>query len=66
MEMKLFLSVSLALMAGLLFTRVFKKAGLNFPDVTAFLIAGLLIGPYGIGKLGFSGILFDVWHVIPA
>ena len=62
MEMKLFLSVSLALMAGLLFTRVFKKAGLNFPDVTAFLIAGLLIGPYGIGKLGFSGVGFGSYE----
>ena len=44
MEMQIFLSVSIALFAGLMLTRVFKKMGLNFPDVTAFLIAGLIIG----------------------
>ena len=36
--------MSIALVAGLLMTRVFKKLHLNFPDVTAFLIAGLAIG----------------------
>ncbi|MGX8685499.1 MAG: cation:proton antiporter domain-containing protein, partial [Spirochaetales bacterium] len=39
-------------------TRLFKKLGLNFPDVTAFLITGLLIGPYGLGRLGIEGIGF--------
>ena len=36
--------IAVAVVAGLLMTRVFKKLGLNLPDVTAFLIAGLLIG----------------------
>jgi len=58
MEMQIFLSVSIALFAGLMLTRVFKKMGLNFPDVTAFLIAGLIIGPYGIGRLGLNGVGF--------
>ena len=54
----MFLWVAIALMAGLLFTRVFKLLHLNFPDVTAFLIAGLLIGPYGLGRLGLEGVGF--------
>ena len=36
--------IAIAVVAGLLMTRVFKKLHLNLPDVTAFLIAGLLIG----------------------
>ncbi len=56
--MPVFLSISIALLAGLLLTRVFKFLKLNFPDVTAFLIAGLLIGPYGLGRLGIEGLGF--------
>ena len=56
--MSLFLSISAALFAGLMLTRVFKWMGFNFPDVTAFLIAGLLIGPYGLGRLGINGFGF--------
>lgn len=49
-------SIALALCVGLLITRLFKVLKLNFPDVTAFLIAGLIIGPYCFGKLGLSGL----------
>ncbi|MBQ5360079.1 MAG: cation:proton antiporter [Lachnospiraceae bacterium] len=56
--MTVFLSVAVALFAGLMLTRVFKKLGFNFPDVTAYLIAGLIIGPYGLGKLGVEGLGF--------
>ena len=58
MEMNYFLWMAVALFAGLMFTRVFKKLGLNFPDVTAFLIAGLLIGPYCLGRLNVDGLGF--------
>ena len=58
MAMNLFLWVAIALFAGLMFTRVFKLMHLNFPDVTAFLIAGLLIGPFGLGRLGITGVGF--------
>ena len=51
--------MSIALVAGLLMTRVFKKLHLNFPDVTAFLIAGLAIGPYGLGSLRIGGLGFS-------
>ncbi len=48
--MDILLSIALALFAGLLFTRVIKPLGL--PAVTGYLIAGVLIGPYGLGALG--------------
>lgn len=55
--MNTLLSVSVALLAGLLMTRVFKK--LKLPSVTAYLIAGVLIGPYCMGALGIEGIGFS-------
>ena len=54
--MNILLSVSFALLAGLIMTRLFKK--LKLPSVTAYLIAGVLIGPYCIGALGIDGIGF--------
>lgn len=47
--MNILLSVSVALLAGLLMTRVFKP--FKLPAVTAYLIAGVLIGPYCLGAL---------------
>lgn len=41
--MSTLLSVSIATLAGLLMTRVIHP--LKLPDVTAYLIAGVLIGP---------------------
>jgi len=54
--MSTLLSVSIALLAGLIMTRFFKP--LKLPAVTAYLIAGVLIGPYCVGALGFEGIGF--------
>ena len=56
--MHLLLATALALFAGLMMTRVFKYCKLNFPDVTAFLIAGVLVGPFVIGRFGIHGIGF--------
>ncbi len=50
------LSVSIALLAGLLMTRAFKP--FKLPSVTAYLIAGILIGPYCLGRLGIEGLGF--------
>ncbi len=55
--MSTMLSVSVALLAGLLMTRAFKP--LKLPSVTAYLIAGVLIGPYAIGRLNIPGLGFD-------
>ncbi len=54
--MSILLSVSVALLAGLLMTRAFKP--LKLPAVTAYLIAGVLIGPYCVGRLNISGFGF--------
>ncbi len=53
------LAAALALLIGLLMTRVFKLLKLRLPDVTAFLIAGLIIGPYCLGRLGIEGVGFS-------
>ena len=54
--MNTLLSVSIALLAGLLMTRLFKL--LKLPAVTAYLIAGVLIGPYCVGALQIKGVGF--------
>ncbi len=60
--MNTLLSVSVALLAGLIMTRVFKP--LKLPSVTAYLIAGVIIGPYCIGALGFNGIGFNSMEAV--
>ncbi len=55
--MNTLLSVSVALLAGLLMTRLFKP--LKLPSVTAYLIAGVLVGPYCMGAFGFDGVGFN-------
>ena len=50
------LSLAIAMVAGLMMTRLFKVMHLNFPDVTAFLIAGVLVGPYCLGAAGVPGL----------
>ncbi|MBO4893797.1 MAG: cation:proton antiporter [Clostridia bacterium] len=60
------LSISIAMATGLLLTRlrVFKK--FNLPDVTAYLIAGVLIGPCIFGRLtvfiGVPGLGFQSYE----
>ena len=46
--------------AGLMMTRLLKKS--HLPDVTAYLIAGVLIGPCFIGALGIPGIGFESYE----
>lgn len=60
--MSILLSVSIALLAGLLMTRLFKP--LKLPNVTAYLIAGVLIGPYCIGALGIHGLGFPTMEAV--
>ena len=54
--MSTLLPVSIALLAGLIMTRVFKP--LKLPSVTAYLIAGVLIGPYCMGAFHVEGFGF--------
>ena len=54
--MEILLSIAIALLCGLLMTRVIKPLGL--PAVTGYLVAGILIGPYVLGRLGIVGLGF--------
>ena len=50
------LSLSIALFAGLMLSRVAKL--MQLPAVTAYLVAGILIGPFCLGAFGVSGLGF--------
>lgn len=52
--MEVLFSISIALVAGLFVSRLIKP--LKLPAVTAYLIAGILIGPYCLGRLGVTGL----------
>ena len=60
--MYILLNVSMALLAGLLMTRAFKR--FKLPDVTAYLIAGVLIGPYCLGAIGVNGLGFTTMEQV--
>ena len=62
--MSTLLSIAIAILAGLLMTRVLKP--LKMPDVTAYLIAGVLIGPYCLGALGIEGLGFTSASAVSA
>ena len=46
-----------ALIGGLMLSRLTKL--LNLPAVTAYLVAGLVIGPFGLGRLNLPGLGFQ-------
>jgi len=50
------LSIGTALLLGLLMSRLGKK--LQLPAVTAYLVTGVLIGPFCLGALGIDGVGF--------
>ena len=54
--MEILLALSISLIGGLLLSRVTKK--FDLPAVTAYLVAGILVGPYCLGRLGMPGIGF--------
>ena len=56
------LLIATALFAGLLMTRLFVK--LHMPDVTAYLVTGVLIGPCCLGALGISGLGFTSFEEV--
>lgn len=55
-KMTTLLSVSIAILAGLIMTRLVKP--LKLPDVTAYLLAGVFVGPYCLGAIGIEGLGF--------
>ncbi len=54
--MEILIQLSLSLVGGLLMSRLAKL--LNLPAVTAYLVCGLLLGPYLLGALDITGIGF--------
>ncbi len=54
--MQMLLSLSVALFAGLMLSRLAKL--LKLPAVTAYLVAGILVGPYVLGAFGVQGLGF--------
>ncbi len=54
--MQALLSLSVCLFSGLMLSRLAKK--MQLPAVTAYLVAGILVGPYALGSLGISGLGF--------
>ena len=67
--METLLCLSIALFAGLMLSRVAKL--LKLPAVTAYLVAGILVGPYFLGSLRLNGFGFtsmaniDAYDIIP-
>ena len=51
---QILICLSIALIAGLLMSRLAKAV--NLPAVTSYLVAGLLLGPFVLGRLGLSGL----------
>ncbi|MGM9651520.1 MAG: cation:proton antiporter [Faecousia sp.] len=62
--MEVLLSIAVAMFAGLLMSRVVKP--LKLPAVTGYLIAGLLIGPFVLGRLGVDGLGFTSLKAVEA
>lgn len=54
--MEILLGLSVALIVGLMLSRLAKLVQL--PAVTAYLVTGILIGPYCLGRLGVKGLGF--------
>ena len=58
--MEILLVLSIAMFAGLIMSRLTKIW--NLPAVTAYLVAGILIGPYCLGQFGVPGLGFTSMH----
>ena len=56
-ESSILLSLAIALLGGLLLSRAAKRVKL--PAVTAYLVAGILVGPFVIGAIGLDGLGFS-------
>ncbi len=54
--------LAVALVGGLMLSRLTKK--LNLPAVTAYLVAGLFLGPYCLGALGLDGLGFNTMESV--
>lgn len=60
--MDFLLAIGIAIFAGLFLTRI--TSHLHLPDVTSYLLAGLLIGPLCLGRLGLPNVGFSSFEFI--
>ena len=60
--MTVLLCLSISLIGGLMMSRIAKK--LNLPAVTAYLVTGLLLGPFCVGALGLAGLGFNTFDQV--
>ena len=60
--MQTLLLIAAALFSGLLMTRLFGK--FHLPDVTAYLVTGVLIGPCVLGRLGITCLGFNTFEQV--
>ena len=60
--MEILLAIGVAMFAGLFLSRLTSK--FNLPDVTSYLVAGLLVGPLCLGQLGIPGLGFDSFEFV--
>ena len=60
--MEFLLAMGIAMFAGLLLSRLTSR--LNLPDVTSYLVAGVLVGPLVLGQLGVPGLGFSSFHFV--
>ena len=60
--MEFLLAIGIAMFAGLLLSRAVSR--LNLPDVTSYLVSGLLVGPLVLGRLGIPGLGFDSFEFV--
>ena len=62
--MEYLLAIGVAMFAGLFLSRLTSK--FNLPDVTSYLVAGLLVGPLCLGRLGVPGLGFTSFDFVEA
>ena len=60
--MEILLAIGVAMFVGLFLTRLAVK--LNLPDVTCYLVAGVLVGPLCLGQLGVPGLGFGSFEFV--
>ena len=60
--MEILIELSIALVGGLMLSRAAKK--LNLPAVTAYLVAGLFLGPFCLGMLHIPGVGFSSMEAV--
>ena len=60
--MEFLLAIGVAMFVGLLLSRLTSR--FNLPDVTSYLVAGVLVGPLVLGQLGVPGLGFQSFEFV--